>query len=236
MGDDDNAGLDRRQQRQPGIEAVDHRARALVLVVERAGHAAAGVHPVKMQRHPCRRERDHFRLDRRGARRHHDPERRSPSDHRHVSVWIGRFHMLASARRYERETLRGCGMAFSLIDDDAGAVPVDAVSKAGFSRWRETAASCERDWAEEVGFTGEPGKLALVPDADGRLGRVLVGTRDGEAGIWAAAGLPDSLPPGSYRIGAMPEGADASRVALGWALGTYSFDLYRKQKKQSAAR
>ena len=124
-------------------------------------------------------------------------------------------------------------MAFSLIDDDAGAVPVELVSKAGFSRWRETAGSRERDWAASIGFAGEAGKLALVPDADGRLGRVLAGIGDDEAAIWAAAGLPEPLPPGTYRLAAVPEGADPSRMALGWALATYSFDLYRKKKKEA---
>src|SRR4051812_21728260 len=145
---------------------------------------------------------------------------------RHVS--IGRFA--------EREIVRGCGMAFSLIDDEAGAVPVELVSKAGFSRWLETAGSRERDWAASVGFTAEAGKLALVPDADGRLGRVLAGIGDDEAAVWAAAGLPGSLPRGNYRLATVPEGADPSRVALGWALDTYSFDLYCKKKKEGEAR
>lgn len=137
-------------------------------------------------------------------------------------------------------------MAFSLIDDDAGAVPVELVPKAGFSQWRETAPPRERDWAAAVGFTGEAGKLALVPDAEGKLGRVLAGIGDGDLGadgaaLWAAAGLPDALPPGTYRLaaspkGALPERADPSRVALGWALATYSFDLYRKKKKDAEAR
>ena len=127
-------------------------------------------------------------------------------------------------------------MAFSLIDDEAGAVPVELVSKAGFSRWLETAGSRERDWAASVGFTAEAGKLALVPDADGRLGRVLAGIGDDEAAVWAAAGLPGSLPRGTYRLATVPEGADPSRVALGWALDTYSFDLYRKKKKEGEAR
>jgi leucyl aminopeptidase len=127
-------------------------------------------------------------------------------------------------------------MAFSLIDDDAGAVPVELVSKAGFSQWREAAGSRERDWAAAVGFTGDGGKLALVPDSEGRLGRVLAGIGDGEAAVWTAAGLPDALPPGAYHLVAMPEGADPSRVALGWALATYSFDLYRRKKKDGMAR
>jgi leucyl aminopeptidase len=131
-------------------------------------------------------------------------------------------------------------MAFSLIDDDDRTVPVELVPKAGLAQWRETASSRERDWAGAVGFAGEAGKLALVPDAEGRLGRVLAGIGDGEAAIWTAAGLPEALPPGAYRLAAMPVlpsgRADPSRVALGWALATYSFGLYRKKKKESGAR
>src|SRR5712691_13013450 len=127
-------------------------------------------------------------------------------------------------------------MPFSLIDDDAGAVPVVAVSKAGLAAWREGAPARERDWVMATGFTGEGGKLALVPDKKGGLGRVLVGMAEGEAAMWAFAGLSDALPEGSYRIEAMPEGADATRSALGWALGTYAFTRYRAPKKASGAR
>ena len=127
-------------------------------------------------------------------------------------------------------------MAFSLIDDDAGAVPIVALSKAGFAAWRETAPARERDWAAATGFTAEAGKLALVPDEAGRFGRVLVGMPEDEAAMWALAGLSETLPEGSYRLAAIPEGTDPSRVALGWALGTYAFNLYREKKKESRAR
>jgi leucyl aminopeptidase len=128
-------------------------------------------------------------------------------------------------------------MAFSLIDDDAGAVPIVALSKSGFAVWREQASAREREWAAATGFLGEPGKLALVPDEAGRLGRVLLGMLEDEAAMWALAGLSESLPPGAYRLEPAPEPADASRLALGWALGTYAFDLYRKKdKKKDGAR
>ena len=127
-------------------------------------------------------------------------------------------------------------MAFSLIDDDAGAVPLVAVSKAGLAAWREAAPARERDWVAATGFAGEAGKLALVPDKKGGLGRVLVGMPEGEAAMWAFAGLSDALPEGSYRIEALPEGGDPTRSALGWALGTYAFTRYRAPKKASGAR
>jgi leucyl aminopeptidase len=127
-------------------------------------------------------------------------------------------------------------MNFSLIDDDVGAVPVLAVSKAGLAAWYERAPAREHDWLVATGFTGEGGKLALIPDKKGGLGRVLVGLEEGEAAMWAFAGLSDSLPEGSYRIEALPEGTDGSHVALGWALGTYAFTRYREKKAKGGAR
>src|SRR5712692_3544134 len=127
-------------------------------------------------------------------------------------------------------------MPFSLIDHDAGAVPLVAVSKAGLAAWRDAAPAGERDWVAAIGFTGEAGKLALIPDAEGRLGRVLVGMPEGEAAMWAFAGLSDALPEGSYRIAALPEGGDPTRIALGWALGTYAFTRYREKKNPGGAR
>jgi leucyl aminopeptidase len=122
-------------------------------------------------------------------------------------------------------------MTFSLSDDETGAVPVIAVGKAGLAAWREAAPARERDWAAATGFTGEVGKLAFLPDGDGRLGRVLVGLAESEAAMWAFAGLSEALPPGRYRVEAVPEGGDPTRIALGWALGTYAFGRYREPKK-----
>jgi leucyl aminopeptidase len=124
-------------------------------------------------------------------------------------------------------------MAFSLTDDKSGAVPLVAVGKSMLAAWRESASPTERDWAAATGFAADAGKLALLPDREGRLGRVLVGVPDGEAAMWAFAGLSETLPPGRYRSETLPEGGDPSRAALGWALGTYAFDRYRKKKKES---
>ena len=128
-------------------------------------------------------------------------------------------------------------MAFSLIDDgEFGAVPLTAVSRSGLAAWRAAAPARERDWVAATGFTGDAGKLALIPDKQGRLGRVLVGMAEGEAAIWAFAGLADGLPEGAYRIDPVPEGGDPSRAALGWALGTYAFARYRDKSNKSGAR
>src|SRR5439155_2072155 len=94
-------------------------------------------------------------------------------------------------------------MPFSLIDHDAGAVPLVAVSKAGLPAWREAAPAAERDWVAATGFTGEAGKLALIPDGEGRLGRVLVGLPECVSAMWALAGLYYDLPAGICCISAL---------------------------------
>jgi leucyl aminopeptidase len=129
-------------------------------------------------------------------------------------------------------------MAFSLIDDTASAIPVVALTKDGLPAWLDAAPQRERNWLTAIGFSADPGKLALIPAADGGLVRVALGLgEEGNpgAGVWALAGLPDALPEGSYRLERAPDGADPTRLALGWALGTYAFTRYRSKKGAATA-
>ncbi|MBV9824220.1 MAG: leucyl aminopeptidase family protein [Alphaproteobacteria bacterium] len=126
-------------------------------------------------------------------------------------------------------------MAFSLIDDEAGAVPVSAVSKATLAAWDEAAGERQREWTRSTAFTGEAGKVALIPGDDGRLSQVLIGVGDDAAAMWAFADMSQSLPEGSYRLDRLPDGGDATQLALGWALGTYAFTRYRDKKKPGGA-
>jgi leucyl aminopeptidase len=129
-------------------------------------------------------------------------------------------------------------MAFSLIDDTASAIPVVALTKDGLPAWLDAAPQRERNWLTAIGFSADPGKLALIPAADGGLVRVALGLgEEGNpgAGMWALAGLPDALPEGSYRLERAPDGADPTRLALGWTLGTYAFTRYRSKKGAATA-
>jgi leucyl aminopeptidase len=126
-------------------------------------------------------------------------------------------------------------MPYSLSDDGRGAIPVEALTKDRLPAWLDAAPEYQSNWARATGFAAEPGKFVLLPDASGRLARVLVGfDLEPGAGVWALAGLPEALPEGSYRLAAVPDGADPTRLALGWALGTYAFDRYRAKSARGA--
>jgi leucyl aminopeptidase len=129
-------------------------------------------------------------------------------------------------------------MAFSLIDDTLGATPIAALTKDRFPAWLAEAPELERNWLAATGFYAEQGTLTLVPAENGRLARVIVGLGggvDAGAAMWALAGLPEALPEGSYRLETSPDGADPTRLALGWALATYAFTRYRTKKAAATA-
>jgi leucyl aminopeptidase len=129
-------------------------------------------------------------------------------------------------------------MAFSLTDDTVGAIPVAVLTEGQIAAWLAEAPERERNWLTAIGFSGEQGEFALVPAENGRLARVVVGLgkeSDPGAGMWALAELPGALPEGSYRLETVPDGADPTRLALGWALATYAFTRYRVKKAAATA-
>src|SRR6185437_8405063 len=113
-----------------------------------------------------------------------------------------------------------------LVSDRTQSVPISPVAADDRDRWLASLDEPGRRWVAATGFAGEAGKLALLPDAGSGLARVLVGVSPGDT-LWALAGLPDSLPEGSYRVEPEPEARSASRMALGWALACYSFARYK---------
>jgi len=78
------------------------------------------------------------------------------------------------------------------------------------------------------GFEAKPGRLLLLPAADGKLAGVLFGIEkpEGEIDRFRPGQLSGSLPPGTYRFASSPH--DARLAALAFALAAYQFTRYRK--------
>jgi leucyl aminopeptidase len=125
-------------------------------------------------------------------------------------------------------------MPVNLTDDPSGAIPIVAVTARDFAAWRKEQTPAIGAWLDSLGYTGEPGKTALVPGDGGTLGLVVQGVNRDEA-IWSLAGLPETLPEGSYRLDfdadSLFGAGGATKLALGWALGSYGFSRYKKPKR-----
>jgi len=127
-------------------------------------------------------------------------------------------------------------MAAAAPAPDPDARPLWLVAEADADTWTARVPPADRAlataWAQANGFRGERGRLLPLPRADGALAGVAVGLGRlaglGELPPTALAGLPERLPPGRYRIADELPAAAATAAALGWSLGRYRFDRYRR--------
>jgi leucyl aminopeptidase len=91
-----------------------------------------------------------------------------------------------------------------------------------------------RAWVAAHGWVAAPGSFLVVPGTDGQPVAVLVGVHDPDEPL-ALAHLPLSLPEGVYRLtGSHGITIDPARALLGWGLGAYQFDRYRKPARAPA--
>ncbi|MEO0349649.1 MAG: leucyl aminopeptidase family protein [Cyanobacteria bacterium P01_A01_bin.15] len=84
-------------------------------------------------------------------------------------------------------------------------------------------------WCQASGFSGQSGSVCLIPNANGKIAKVLVG-RPERFGTWTLADLPKSLPAGTYTLADTFSDSNATKLYLGWQLGSYSFDRYKLAK------
>ena len=122
----------------------------------------------------------------------------------------------------------------ALLAAGTPAIPVTLVSEAGWAAIEAGLEPAQRAFAAATGFTPKAGRLALLPDTDGQLARVLFGLGDTDAPArdrLLAGKLPGLLPAGAYRIESAPAPDEA---ALAWALGAYAFRRYRAPAQEVA--
>jgi leucyl aminopeptidase len=118
----------------------------------------------------------------------------------------------------------------TLVPPGGDAVPIAAVTAANLPAALAALGPGVERWAEATRFAAEPGKFLLLPDDRGRLARVLVGLAEGDT-LWGLAACPDALPEGNYRLDGAWTPAQATRLGLGWALGSYAFTRYKRRER-----
>ncbi|MEM1024376.1 MAG: leucyl aminopeptidase family protein [Myxococcota bacterium] len=107
--------------------------------------------------------------------------------------------------------------------------PIISLTKAQLDDWKAGAEGAHVAWVERSRFSGRSGELCLLPTSEGGLHAVLLGL--GEAfEPWPFASLQKGLPKGRYAISTELRPEEASEAALGFGLGAYVFDRYKKAK------
>jgi len=124
--------------------------------------------------------------------------------------------------------------ATDLLQADRGqpATAIHITDKKSFDDWLKSQPERVRQAARAQGFKGEGFQVAILPGEREEWSAVLgVANRD-SLSEWCLAKAAESLPEGIYRLA---EGAPGPAV-LGWLLGQYRFDRFKKDPKPKGPR
>ncbi|MEO7690407.1 MAG: leucyl aminopeptidase family protein [Sphingomonas sp.] len=115
--------------------------------------------------------------------------------------------------------------AQDLLQPDRGqsARTIELVGASGFDTWLNAQPPRTRAAVAAQKMKGKAGNSLTLPGESDDWSVVLA-TPDGPLGPWDFAKLAETLPEGMYRL----SGGEAGAAMLGWVLGQYRFDRYRK--------
>ncbi|HZQ40958.1 MAG TPA: hypothetical protein VFA87_09195, partial [Rhizomicrobium sp.] len=119
----------------------------------------------------------------------------------------------------------------SLASGGRNAIPLHVVTAKGAKAW--LARQKRSRLLAASGFSGAAGSLAALPDAKGRIAQWVLGLGEGKDGF-ALAAAAEKLPAGLYRLGDVPEICAGANGVLGWLMGGYAFDRYKKKTAKGA--
>lgn len=119
----------------------------------------------------------------------------------------------------------------SLANSARSAIPLHAVMAKDAKGW--LAKQKRSGIVTASGFTGAHGALAALPDAKGGIAAWVLGLGD-TTDAFALAAAAEKLPAGVYRLGDVPNFCGGANAALGWLMGGYAFDRYKKKPLRKA--
>ncbi len=104
-------------------------------------------------------------------------------------------------------------------------VKLKVVTSASWRKAKEMLSASERKWATVQNFKGLPGTSLQIPNSDGGLSQVFVGSSENSDGF-SAVRVCRLLPAGTYVFEDAPK-----LVELAWCLDAYVFDRYKSQSR-----
>ncbi len=124
-------------------------------------------------------------------------------------------------------------MLNGLTGEDAGALPLHAVTPAGLDSLLARITPMQAGFLRASGFAAKAQEIRLLPGEAGLAGAVLgLGTEP--ASPWAYGGAPFALPADTlWRLEGAP---DPAAAVLGWALGAYRFRGLKSESGRGPAR
>lgn len=109
-----------------------------------------------------------------------------------------------------------------LLASAAAFTPIEVIKASDFDL--NEFSEMEQNWLTQHEFQAKSGELCLMPDANGKLAKVLLG----HSSAWEMGGIAKRLPAGVYKF--VGEVADEQLLALSWSLSQYQYLRYLQKK------
>lgn len=107
------------------------------------------------------------------------------------------------------------------------ALPLHVVTRDTLATWRASQPAATGTWLDAQGFDGAPFSIITLPAADGGIAAAVVGVGD----VFDPASYghaPFGLPSRAWAVATELPAEAVAALQLGWGLGSYRFDRYRK--------
>ena len=111
--------------------------------------------------------------------------------------------------------------------------PLHIVDKAGFAAWRDAQSPVVQAWLAAQRFDGSAGTAQSWANAEGAIGGAVIGIGDA-LDPHSYAHAPLALPGGDWQVVGDVDDLTRQALHLGWGLGCYRFDRYKKTTRAPA--
>jgi len=92
-----------------------------------------------------------------------------------------------------------------------------------------------QNWVNNQGFIAADSQYCTIPNDDGGIEVIIFGVSGDDHLRWALGHISGALPEGNYHLDDDLDEDEAEALAIGWALGQYSFDMTVKSRDKSYA-
>lgn len=118
-------------------------------------------------------------------------------------------------------------------DAESHVAPLYVVRVSEFDGFRSSLPTAAQAWLKQTQFKARAGAVAHLPAEKEGASLALVVVERPEL-PWDYGWLPTRLPTATYRVASEPEAPTATALALGFALGSYRFDRYKKSPAETS--
>jgi leucyl aminopeptidase len=117
-------------------------------------------------------------------------------------------------------------------DTSSSALPLHVLERDRFADWRNGLSPALQAWVDAQQFNAAPGALLLLP-GEGGIAAAAIGIGD-PLDPYSYAHAPLGLPQGDWQLASNLEAGARAALQLGWGLGSYRFDRYKKPARPPA--